>query len=334
MFSVNYFDGERMNILKNILKRVLSVIASFAVIFILFSVLGSFFTTSNSKYQVVYNRLNPYLKDGEKTGNDQNFVSINLSGPVMEMGAKSINVKNVRSKLKMISDMIYTGNLDINGVLINIDSPGGSPNESRAISEQIHYFKKTHKIPVYCIVNSVCASGGYWIAVECDKILAYRSALVGSVGVISQFLNFHELLKNNGVKPMTLRMGKDKALINPFEELTNETFREQLGDYSAEVYNAFVERVVEKRNNKITTEDLTNNIGSKVFSSKKAVELGLIDHVVDSFEDVFYKLNLVKDDVDSTVIIEIQDKPTWYEELQASFFLTALSCLNGGINYA
>jgi signal peptide peptidase SppA len=163
----------------------------------------------------------------------------------------------------------------IKGILLVINSPGGSVNDSDIIYHHIKNFKETHKIPVYVYVDGLCASGGYYIACAADQIYASEVSLVGSIGVLSwpPFMNLVDGLEKIGVSTLTLTAGHGKDEMNPFRawKPDEQKHYQTLLDY---YYEKFVGIVSNQRS--IEKETIINTLGAKVFPAPEAAKLGLV----------------------------------------------------------
>ncbi len=108
----------------------------------------------------------------------------------------------------------------IKGVILRINSPGGTVTASDTIYEEIRRFKKEKKVPVVAQMNDVAASGGYYVAVAADRIFAQPTSITGSIGVILQKFNLHELLGKIGIANTPVKSGALKDLGSPFRPST------------------------------------------------------------------------------------------------------------------
>ena len=103
------------------------------------------------------------------------------------------------------------------GVILQINSPGGSPVQSGRINREMVRLKKEHPdIPLIAVIEDICASGGYYVAAASDKIYADQASLVGSIGVIMNGFGFVETLDKLGVERRLLTAGEHKAFLDPF----------------------------------------------------------------------------------------------------------------------
>jgi len=164
----------------------------------------------------------------------------------------------------------------VKGVLLCINTPGGSVTDSNGIYELLKAYKEKYNVPIFAYVDGICASGGMYIAAATDKIYASTVSIVGSVGVIlGPVFNFYGLMEKWGIKATTIAKGKDKAMLNPFAPLIpgEDASLNAISDY---LYQHFVSLVATARP-QVTQEQLINIYGAQVYSAPKAQELGFID---------------------------------------------------------
>ncbi|QQZ27728.1 S49 family peptidase [Thiothrix subterranea] len=161
------------------------------------------------------------------------------------------------------------------GVILRINSPGGSPVQSGIINDEIKRLKAKYKeIPVYAVVSDLCASGGYYIAVAADEIYADKASIVGSIGVRMDNFGAVELLEKLGVERRLYTAGANKGMLDPFLP-ENETQVAHVNNMLNTTHQQFIKVVKEGRG-----ERLPNNpdIFSGLFwTGEDAVKLGLID---------------------------------------------------------
>ena len=163
-------------------------------------------------------------------------------------------------------------------VAISINSPGGSPVQSRLIYRRIRDLAAEKNKTVLVFVEDVAASGGYMIAVAGDEIIADPSSIVGSIGVVSASFGFPELLKKIGVERRVHTAGKNKAVLDPFQPEKKEDI-DRLKALQLEVHETFIELVKERRANRLKDDpDLFTGL---FWTGKKGLELGLVDALGD-----------------------------------------------------
>ena len=193
---------------------------------------------------------------------------ITLNG---EIGVDSeVSAINVKSSLKEAYE-----NPGTKALILAINSPGGSPVQSGIINDEITRYKSLHpQIPVYAVIEDICASGGYYIAVAADKIFVNKASIVGSIGVLMNGFGFDKAIKNLGVERRLITSGENKAILDPFLPIKPKQ-REFMQDLLKEVHNQFIEAVKKGRGNKLA---LNSDIFSGLFwSGESAIKLGLAD---------------------------------------------------------
>lgn len=177
--------------------------------------------------------------------------------------------------LDQIDDMIYDA--DNKGLMLSIDSPGGSVYTVDELYLKIKEYQETTNRPVYAYMESMAASGGYYIAAPADAIYANRNCWTGSIGVtIGTIYDVTEFLEDLGVTTVTITAGDNKAMGSPVETLTDE----QKAIYQGlvdEAYDQFVDIVAEGRDmGRNRVEDLADG---RVYTANQAKKNGLIDEV-------------------------------------------------------
>ncbi|MBR2689602.1 MAG: S49 family peptidase [Aquamicrobium sp.] len=163
-------------------------------------------------------------------------------------------------------------------VAISINSPGGSPVQSRLIYKRIRDLAVEKNKKVFVFVEDVAASGGYMIAVAADEIIADPSSIVGSIGVISGTFGFTDLIKKIGVERRVHTAGKNKSSMDPFQPERKEDV-ERLKTLMLELHETFIDLVKERRGAKLKDDpDLFTGL---FWTGKKGLELGLVDGLGD-----------------------------------------------------
>jgi protease-4 len=160
----------------------------------------------------------------------------------------------------------------IKAVVVRIDSPGGAVAPTQEIFEEIRKVKA--KKPVIASMGGVAASGGYYIASACDKIVANPGTLTGSIGVIMQLANFEDLMRKIGVKGYNVKSGPNKDIGSPFHELSPEG-RAILQSLVDNVHGQFVSAVAKARDmDEAVVRKLSDG---RIYSGAQAKALGLVD---------------------------------------------------------
>ncbi|MND48012.1 putative signal peptide peptidase SppA [compost metagenome] len=163
-------------------------------------------------------------------------------------------------------------------VAISVNSPGGSPVQSRLIYRRIRDLADEHQKRVFIFVEDAAASGGYMIALAGDEIIADPSSIVGSIGVVSASFGFPELLKKIGVERRVYTAGQNKAVLDPFQPEKKADI-DRLKKLQLEIHETFIDMVKERRGSKLTNDpDLFTGM---FWTGIKAREIGLIDGIGD-----------------------------------------------------
>ena len=161
------------------------------------------------------------------------------------------------------------------GVILRIESPGGSVAASQEIHEALNQLRRNK--PVYASLGSVAASGGYYIACGTDRIIASAGTLTGSIGVLLEWANLEVLGKNAGVKMYRIKSGKYKNVPSLFEEIQENEW-DLLTGVVDDTHEQFVQAVLEGRPGLEATR-VRELADGRVFSGKQAFEAGLVDEL-------------------------------------------------------
>lgn len=201
---------------------------------------------------------------------------VRLSGAIMSGGSPlrpNLNLASVAGLLeKAFSDK------EAPAVAISINSPGGSPVQSRLIFRRIRDLATEKNKKVFVFVEDVAASGGYMIAVAGDEIIADPSSIVGSIGVVSASFGFPELLKKIGVERRVYTAGRNKAVLDPFQPEKEEDV-ERLKALQLEVHKTFIDLVKQRRGDRLSDhEDLFTGA---FWTGEAGLKLGLVDGIGD-----------------------------------------------------
>lgn len=183
------------------------------------------------------------------------------------------------------------------GVVLRINSPGGSPVQAGQVYDEIRRLRAKHpKIPLYVVVDDICASGGYYIAAAADRIFVDKASLVGSIGVLMDGFGFTEGMKKLGIERRLLTAGENKGFLDPFspvEPRQEAHARSMLG----EVHDQFIHVVREGRGKRLKeTPDMFSGL---IWSGTRSIELGLAD-ALGSLDYVAREVIKAEDIVDFT----------------------------------
>ncbi|GJM25953.1 MAG: serine protease [Phycisphaerae bacterium] len=164
----------------------------------------------------------------------------------------------------------------VKAVVLRINSPGGTVTASELMHHEVKRLRASGK-PVVAMMMDVAASGGYYIACAADEIMACKSTVTGSIGVVMQTMEVTKTMEMIGVKAHTIKSGDQKAAGSPFEELKPEQ-REIFQNIINEMYDQFVDVVAEGRP-ELSREQVLPLADGRVYTAKQALELKLIDRI-------------------------------------------------------
>ncbi len=161
------------------------------------------------------------------------------------------------------------------GIILHINSPGGSPVQAGMINDEMLRMRKAYpKKPLYVVVDEMCASGGYYIAAGADKIFVNKASIIGSIGVLMDGFGFTGLMDKVGIERRLLTAGENKGFLDPFSPQTPKQ-KEYALSMLAEIHQQFIAVVRQGRGARLKeTPDMFSGL---FWSGAKAVELGLAD---------------------------------------------------------
>ncbi|MGY5778788.1 S49 family peptidase [Rhizobium sp. LEGMi135b] len=168
-------------------------------------------------------------------------------------------------------------------VAIIVNSPGGSPVQSRMIYNRIRDLAAEKNKKVLVFVEDVAASGGYMIALAGDEIIADATSIVGSIGVVSGGFGFPELLKKLGVERRVYTAGENKVILDPFKP-EKEKDIEYLKSLQLEIHKVFIDMVLERRTGKLSADETV--FSGLFWTGSRGLELGLIDGLGDMRQEL------------------------------------------------
>lgn len=167
------------------------------------------------------------------------------------------------------------------GIILRINSPGGSPVQSGYIYDEIIRLReKNPDTPLYAVVTDICASGGYYIASAADKIYADKASIVGSIGVRMDNFGFVDAMEKLGVERRTLTSGENKALLDPFLPI-NEESTAHMQVMLSEIHQQFISAVKKGRGDRLDTS-VEGLFSGLIWTGESAVSIGLVDGLASS----------------------------------------------------
>ncbi|HUL42306.1 MAG TPA: S49 family peptidase [Burkholderiales bacterium] len=165
------------------------------------------------------------------------------------------------------------------GVILRINSPGGSPVQAGDINDGIRRLRaKYPDIPIYVVVDDICASGGYYVAVAADKIFVNKASIIGSIGVLIDGFGFTGTMQKLGIDRRLLTAGENKGFLDPFSPLipAQKAYAQKMLD---EIHQQFIQVVRQGRGKRLKeTPDLFSGL---VWTGEESVKLGLADGLGD-----------------------------------------------------
>lgn len=172
----------------------------------------------------------------------------------------------------------HAANSTVKAIVIRINSPGGAIAPSQEIYSAIRRTRSDSGKPIVASMDSVAASGGYYIAAACDQIVANPGTITGSIGVIMQWFNTKELIQWAKLKPETITSGALKDAGSPYRELT-ESERAYFQDIVSQLHSQFVRDVAKGRSAKLKQEEVARIADGRVFTGEQALQLKLVDEL-------------------------------------------------------
>ena len=161
------------------------------------------------------------------------------------------------------------------GVILRINSPGGSPVQAGMINDEIRRLRALYpQKPFYVVVEDICASGGYYVAVAGDKILVDKASLIGSIGVVMEGFGFTGLMDKLGISRRLITAGSNKGMLDPFSK-ENPKQVEMVQSMLDQIHQQFITVVKAGRGSRL--KENAELFSGRVWNGEQAVQLGLAD---------------------------------------------------------
>lgn len=211
------------------------------------------------------------MKWGGKPPTTRHSALIEISGEI-DAGSSTASVDTLLPALQ--DAFADAGSV---GVVLRMNSPGGSPVQSAIVNDEIRRLRKLHPAkPVYVVVEDMCASGCYYIAAAADKIYVSQGSIVGSIGVLMSSFGFTGLMDKLGIERRLLTAGENKAMLDPFQP-QNARHRALTQVMLDDIHRQFIAAVKDGRGKRLSASP---EIFSGLFwTGKKAIALGLADGI-------------------------------------------------------
>ncbi len=207
---------------------------------------------------------------------------------------------------------------DTQGVILRINSPGGSPVQAGQINDEIARLRaKYPKIPLYVVVDDICASGGYYVAAAADKIFVDKASLIGSIGVLMDGFGFTGTMAKLGVERRLITAGANKGFLDPFSPL-NSSQQQYAKQMVEEIHQQFIDVVRKGRGKRL--KETPDTFSGLIWNGQRGVEMGLADGY-GTVESVARDIIKAEDIVDYTV------KENFADRLAKRFGMGAMSAL-------
>ena len=200
-----------------------------------------------------------------------------------KLGTNKIAIVPIEGEILEARDIVdaltrYAENSSVKGIVVRLNSPGGAIAPSQEIYSEILKLRQRSGKPIVASMDSVAASGAYYVAAACDEIVANPGSITGSIGVILQWLSMEDLVKWAKMKPETITSGALKAAGSPFQELSEEE-RQYLQRIVLQLHGQFVRAVAAGRKGKLTEADVAKLADGRVFTGEEAHALKLVDRL-------------------------------------------------------
>jgi protease-4 len=209
------------------------------------------------------------LGKGESVADGARFTAlVELNGVIKPKG--DANAEHIVGALQAAFEDKHTA-----GVILRINSPGGSPVQSGIINDEMRRLRaKYPAIPLHVVVEDLCASGGYYVAAGADKIFVDKASIVGSIGVLMDGFGFTGTMDKLGVERRLLTAGESKGFLDPFSP-QNENHKDHAKQMLGEIHQQFIDVVRKGRGKRLKeTPDMFSGL---MWSGAKSIELGLAD---------------------------------------------------------
>ena len=269
---------------------------------------GIFFKLLGFGYLIVILVLaNDWSGKGKISDSDPHTALIEMNGVIQAKG--DVNAADVNTSLQAAFESKGT-----KGIVLQINSPGGSPVQAGMIRDEIVRLRKKYPaIPLYVVVEDVCASGGYYVAAAADKIFVDKASIVGSIGVLMDGFGFTGTMDKLGVERRLLTAGSNKGFLDPFSPQRTEEKTYALSMLN-EIHQQFIDVVKQGRGKRLNESPET--FSGLMWSGAKSIELGLADGY-GTTESVARDVIKVEDILDYTVTPNFAEK--FAQKFGASF---------------
>lgn len=211
-----------------------------------------------------------WLQTDDLSGDGRHTALIEIDGVIAARG--EVDAETVNMALRQAFKDKQTA-----AVVMRINSPGGSPVQAGVISDEIRRLRKQYPaVPIYAVVEEMCASGGYYLAASADRIFVDKASLVGSIGVVLEGFGFTGLMDKAGVERRLMTAGRNKGFLDSFSPLTAE-HRAHAQSMLNEIHQQFIKVVRDGRGARL--KDSPDLFSGLFWTGERSIELGLADEL-------------------------------------------------------
>ncbi len=222
----------------------------------------------------------------------------------------------IASDAEASADIIITGlrnafeDEDTVGIILRINSPGGSPVQAGYINDEIYRLREKYpETKLYAVITDMCASGGYYIAAAADEIYADKGSVVGSIGVIMNGFGFVDSMKKLGVERRLYTAGKHKAFLDPFSKENPEEVA-HIKTVLKDIHQQFIDVIKKGRGNKLKKDP--NLFSGYVWTGEQSLKLGLVDALGSSSY-------VAREIIKAEKIVDFTPKPNYLDRFAERF---------------
>jgi protease-4 len=214
---------------------------------------------------------------GDRQAADK-ILDIALTGAIADVGSKNV-VSSIIAQLDQARKDDH-----VKGLLIEMNTPGGGITASDILYHEVDRFRKDRKVPVVVLCKDLTASGGYYVSMAADHIMAHQTSLVGSIGVIAEFTNVQGLMEKVGVKVEIVKSQRAdgsesfKDIGSPFRQM-KPAERAMMQRMVEKMWNRFVDVVATGREGKLTRAQIAELADGRVWTGQEALDLHLVDSI-------------------------------------------------------
>ena len=277
-----------------------SLVSKVIILLCVFCLIAGFFGIEKEKPYVKNSNSQKDVSKKTLITNVNKIGVIELEGAIASSYESSLFSKEANAPSLLKALITAQNDADLKGVIIKINSPGGTVAMSQNIYNQIMKLKK--KKPVVVTFDDVAASGGYYIACAADRIVAQEGTLTGSIGVIFSFMDYHNLLANKlAINPVVIKSGKYKDIGSSMREMTQDE-RNLMQDIINDSYSQFIGAIEKGRvfrtdaysveKTELSMDNLKNYADGRIFTGRQAHKLGFVDAIgdIDTAKEMIEKM--------------------------------------------